>query len=170
MPLTPSFTVQQSSADWTNLVFTDTSTGSDVLITARRIYIQKANSTYLSTAVTDYMVWALIDLTKDVNGLITQDFSLLITVQWVDADGDEVEAVTNLYYFGAYGGNELYGVIQAAVANPSVQFDMKYWSNMGISLCEQQNAELATEYYQQVKSQAAINRLTNLLSQPIINY
>jgi len=170
MPLTPSFSIQQSSANWTNLVFTDTSTGSDVLVTSRRIYIQKANSEYLSTAVTDYMDWAIADLTKDVNGLITRDFSLLITVQWLDAADEILYTVTNLYYLGVYNGNSLYGVLQASVANPAVQWDMNYWSNLGRSLCEQQNAELATEYYQQVKSQAAINRLTNLLSQPIINY
>jgi len=170
MPLTPSFTVQQSSADWTNLVFTDSSTGSDILVTSRRIYIQKANSTYLSTEDTDYMDWDIGDLTKDVNGLITADFSLLMTVQWLDVTNVVLYTVTNLYYLGVYNGNSLYGVLQASVANPSVQWDMNYWSNVGVSLCEQQNAELATEYYQQVKSQAAINRLTNLLSQPIINY
>ena len=170
MPLTPSFTVSQSSSDWTNLVFTDDSSGSDVDIVARRIYIQKANSEYLSTAVTDYMDWAIADLTKDVNGLITRDFSLLITVQWLDVTNVVLYTVTNLFYFGVYDANSLYGVCQASVANPSVQWDMNYFSNLGVSLCERQNAQLATQYYQQVKSQAAINRLTNLLSQQIINY
>jgi hypothetical protein len=170
MPITPSFTVQQSSANWTNLVYTDTSTGSDPDIVVRHLYIQKANGAYLSTESTDYMVWAIADLTKDVNGLITQDYSLLMTVEWLDAMGGDLYTKVNLYYLGTYNSNSLYGIVQAATANPRVQFDMNYWSNLGVAFCEKQNAEFATEYYQQVKSQAAINRLTNLLSQPIINF
>lgn len=170
MPLTPSFSVQQSSANWTNLVFTDTSTGADAAVTARIIYIQKANGEYLTTENTDFIPWAIADLTKDVNGLITQDYSLLMTVEWLDAMGGVLYTVTNLFYLGIYDSNALYGVVQTAVSNPRVQWDMNYWSNLGVAFCDKQNAAFATEYYQQVKSQAAINRLTWLLAQPIINF
>jgi len=169
MPFTPSFSVAQSTAFWENLIFTDDSTGSDPDIIGRVIFIQKANGAYLSTVSTDYIPWAIADTTKDVNGLITKDYSLLITVQWLDALGEVLYTLTNLYYFGIYDANSLYGIVQAATANPSVLQDVNYWANLGLSFCEKQNAELATQYFQQTKSQGASNRLTNLLSQQIIN-
>ena len=47
MALVPNFTITQSVGSPNNLVFTDSSTGSDGTITKRRIYIKKSDGTFL---------------------------------------------------------------------------------------------------------------------------
>ena len=61
MALNPAFTASQSAGVPENLTFTDTSTGSDVTIVARRIYLLQSDGTYLvpSGVTTDYIPWPL---------------------------------------------------------------------------------------------------------------
>lgn len=170
MSFVQNYSVSQSQSDWTNLTFTDTSTGTDGNIASRVIFIQKSNGAYLSTVATDYIPWSYGEDSIDVNGLITKDYSLLITVQWLDVDGVVLYTLTKLYLFTAYSVNGEYGIIQALTAKPNIQQDRLYWLNLGRLQANISNAELATYYAQQVKSQAAINRAAYLLSNQLTNF
>jgi len=66
MPLTPSFTVVQSFNSPSNLTFTDTSTGSDINVASRNIYIEQANGDYIiiSGNTNDYTTWFIQDTTS----------------------------------------------------------------------------------------------------------
>ena len=46
MPLVPNFTASQYSGTPSVITLTDTSTGSDVTITSRRVYLLQSNGTF----------------------------------------------------------------------------------------------------------------------------
>ena len=113
MPLTPSFTVQQNSGDPSLLLFTDTSVGSDVSVTKRRIFLLQANGTYLvpSGVTTDYIDWALADTTKSLD-VLSADTALQITVQWLSSTNVVLYTVTTAFGFSAYGETFYYNLTQ----------------------------------------------------------
>ena len=75
MPISPNFTATQSYNTPSIFTLTDTSTGTDATITQRRVYLLKANGTYLVPAgtLTNYIQWSVTDvntrapLTIDLN-------------------------------------------------------------------------------------------------------
>ena len=96
--LTPNFTASQSSGLPSNILLTDTSTGSDSSIVARRVYLLQADGTYLvpTGTTTQYILWAYADSTISID-VLSQDTALSITVNWVDTNGDTVETKTIAY-------------------------------------------------------------------------
>lgn len=84
MPLTPNFSCSTSLSSPSILTITDTSTGSDVGLTSRRVYLQKADGTYLvpDGTTTDYIVWSIVDASIDID-VLDIDYALNITVNWM---------------------------------------------------------------------------------------
>lgn len=105
MALVPNFTITQSVGDPANLVFTDSSTGSDGTITQRRIYIRQADGTNLVVegTTTDYEVWDYADssITLDI---LSTDISALVTVEWLNVS--DVVVYTKAVNYGFTGYNE----------------------------------------------------------------
>lgn len=162
MPISPSFTASQNSGT-PNLIFlTDTSTGSDVTITKRRIYLLQSNGTYLVPAgtVTDYIEWALIDTTISLNVLI-QDTALSITVQWLTAGNVEVASVTTSFAFTAYNETFYYGLTESQVANANLTASTNWYQTKMILRVELDSAYQAISFASDIFSaQAALNRAT----------
>ena len=79
MPLTPNFGASQNSGTPSTISFTDTSTGSDVAITKRRIYLLQANGTYLvpSGVTTNYVDWALANSSISLD-VLSKDSALTV--------------------------------------------------------------------------------------------
>ena len=130
MPLTPNFTAVQLYGSPNEIVLTDTSTGSDVTITSRRVFIQMPNGTYLveEGTTTDYEVWNIADdsITLDV---LTKDVAVTITVQWLDVTDTVV--VPKVYEFGFTQFNESfdYGLTQMLTANPMLINNNDFFQN-----------------------------------------
>lgn len=130
MPLTPNFTAVQLYGSPNEIVLTDTSTGSDVTITSRRVFIQMPNGTYLveEGTTTDYEVWNIADdsITLDV---LTKDVAVTITVQWLDVTDTVV--VSKVYDFGFTQFNESfdYGLTQMLTANPTLINNNDFFPN-----------------------------------------
>ena len=162
MPISPSFTASQNSGT-PNLIFlTDTSTGSDVTITKRRIYLLQSNGTYLVPAGTntDYIEWALIDTTISLNVLI-QDTALSITVQWLTAGNVEVASVTTSFAFTAYNETFYYGLTESQVANANLTASTNWYQTKMILRVELDSAYQAISFASDIFSaQAALNRAT----------
>jgi hypothetical protein len=78
-----SFTAEQLYATPTILRVTDTSTGSDTDINARRVYLRQANGQYLvpQGTTTDYIEWAIGTNYIDID-VLNVDYALEIKVQW----------------------------------------------------------------------------------------
>ena len=77
MALIPNFSTEQFSGTPNAFTITDTSTGSDVTITSRRIYLLQANGTFLVPAGTNtnYIVWNIAD-SSIVLDVLSQDTAL----------------------------------------------------------------------------------------------
>ena len=162
MPISPSFTASQNSGT-PNLIFlTDTSTGSDVTITKRRIYLLQSNGTYLvpTGTTTDYIEWALVDTTTSLNVLI-QDTALSITVQWLTASNVEVASVTTSFAFTAYNETFYYGLTESQVANANLTASTNWYQTKMILRVELDSAYQAISFASDIFSaQAALNRAT----------
>jgi hypothetical protein len=162
MPLSPNFTASQNSGT-PNLIFlTDTSTGSDGTITKRRIYLLQSDGTYLVPAgtVTDYIEWALVDVTTSLNVLI-QDTALSITVQWLTSVNVVVANKTTSFAFTAYNETFYYGLTESQVANANLTASTNWYQTKMILRVELDSAYQAISFASDIFSaQAALNRAT----------
>jgi hypothetical protein len=162
MPLSPNFTASQNSGT-PNLIFlTDTSTGSDVTITKRRIYLLQSNGTYLvpTGTLTNYIDWALIDTTTSLNVLI-QDTALSITVEWLTAANVVVANKTTSFAFTAYNETFYYGLTESQVANANLTASTNWYQTKMILRVELDSAYQAISFASDIFSaQAALNRAT----------
>ncbi len=90
----------------------DTSTGSDVAVTQRRIYFIKNNGTYLvpTGTPTDYVVWAYASSTKSVD-ILDKDYGLNIRVDWLNVSDAVLYTKTILYNFSMYNNDFNYSLV-----------------------------------------------------------
>jgi hypothetical protein len=131
MPLTPSFSASQLAGNLSTMRITDTSTGSDVLITSRRIYIRTAAGEYLvpdGNASNEYIEWSYGASTKDID-VLTQDYGLQIVVLWLNVDGDTLYTATEYFSFTGYSEQFYYSLTQNQAGNPNILKDTYYYEN-----------------------------------------
>ena len=133
MPIIPAFTISQSGLLPGTITATDTSTGSDVAIAARRIFFQTTYGNYLvpSGVTTDYNTWAYANTVQSF-AVLLQDYSVAITVQWVDSGGTVLYTLTQVYTLPQYSKNFFYYLIQLQALSPTVVQDANYFSNLSI--------------------------------------
>lgn len=129
MPLTASFSIGQLPSNPSILVATDTSTGSDVLVVARRIYIQDANGNYLvpTGTTTQYTVWPIADLIIQLN-VLSNDAACSVMVEWVDSGGTARYTVSNTFCFSLFSKQFAYSLIQGLV--PLITLNTNYSANL----------------------------------------
>lgn len=133
MAFSPAFTVSQSAASPNLVVLTDTSTGTDVLITQRRIYITDDTGAYIvpSGTTTDYIEWPLATNPISLN-LLTQDTAANIAVQWLDVSNTVLYSDDDDYPLIEYGKQFYFYLIQQLALNPSTYQDSNYASNLAL--------------------------------------
>jgi len=121
MPLTPSFSVANNSGTPNIITLADTSSGSDILVTKRRIYLLQADGTYLvpTGTTTDYIEWALASTSINLD-VLSQNTALQITVQWLSVSNTVLYTVTTAFGFPAYGETFYYGLTQQQSADPNI--------------------------------------------------
>lgn len=131
MPITPSFSISQSSLSPNIVTATDTSTGSDAAIASRRIFFQTAQGTYLveDGVTTDWNSWNYADAAESFDILDT-DQSLAITVQWLSVANAVLYTLTQLFCLPQYNKNFYYYLIQQQALTPSILQDTVYFSNI----------------------------------------
>lgn len=111
MPFVPDFTAVQLST-LSSVVITDTSTGSDVGITSRRIYFQKYNGSYLvpTGTTTEYVLFPTSSGSSiQIDSLLDKSYALNVTVKWLDS-GDGVLYEKTIVQ--GFSGNLKYGLYQ----------------------------------------------------------
>lgn len=166
MALVPNFSASQFSGTPSYITLTDTSTGSDVTITSRRVTIQAANGTFLvpSGTTTQYIVWALAN-TSTTFSVLTQDTAASITVQWVNSSGTAVTSKTTSFAFTAYNETFYYNLTQNQVANPVIIAANEYYDSKMKLRVELDSAQQAITFASDIfASQAALNRATDLVT------
>lgn len=147
MAFEQNFSVAQSYLDATSLQVADTSTGTDVNITSRRIYIQDANGNYLvpSGTTTQYVLFPEPAATILIN-VLNQDYCLSITVQWLDVSNNILYTKTQMFCFTLYSEQFFYYLTQqAAAGNANIQ-DTTFYGNKMLLRVYIDSANNAVQY------------------------
>lgn len=97
---------------------------------ARRIYVQKSDGTYAvpEGTTTDYIVWALADISASFKIILKKDIAAIVTVQWIDSNGDmlyESQIVTGYKLFSETFD---YNTTYAMSGNPVLINDNGYFN------------------------------------------
>jgi hypothetical protein len=122
MALSPAFIIAPGT-DVSGYTLTDTSTGSDGAIASRRIYNQTSIGTYIvpTGTITDYIPFPLSDGSSiSVTEMLTVDYALSITVQWLDASNNVLYTLTQSFCFVGNDEQFMYGIVQGVSANNSI--------------------------------------------------
>jgi hypothetical protein len=162
MPFVPNFTASQYSGTPSIITLTDTSTGSDVTIVSRRVYLLQANGTFLVPTgnTTDYILWDLVDPSISID-VLSQDSALSITVQWMNAGNTVVTSKTISFAFTAYNETFYYGLTESQVANSNLTASTNWYQTKLILRVEIDSADQAITFASDIYSaQAALNRAT----------
>lgn len=131
MALTVAFSTSQVLGEPSKIYLVDDSTGTDAAVTTRRIYLQKADGTYLvqEGTVTDYEVWALPLATGKTLDLLDKDYVLSIRVDWLNVSGTVLYTKTVLTLFSLYLKTFFYYLTQQQSASPNLIADTSYFNN-----------------------------------------
>jgi hypothetical protein len=165
MSFTQSFSVLQSPQSPALLFFKDTSTGSDISITSRRIYIQGWDGNFIVPVgtTTDYIVWPLLDIEFTVD-VFTQDTAANVKVDWLDDAGTVLYSANDNYCFSEYNKQFFYYLIQQQSLTYNVVQDGNYFTNLGvywINIVSATNSiVIGNDIY---ASQVCLNRATNMM-------
>jgi len=130
MPLIGNFTTSQVYGEPSEIVFTDTSTGSDVSIVKRRIYIQKYNGSFVveNGTTTQYEEWNNFPATSSITlNLLDKDYGLKIVVEWLTSGNTVVTDKTIYTRFTLYNDSFDYGLTQLMMSNPRLIDDNNFW-------------------------------------------
>lgn len=134
MSFTPNFTTYQLAGSPSTIYLEDTSTGSDVAITQRRIYITDYEGNYVVPAgtTTNYVNFPLAPGNTIAIDCLTEDMALNISVEWLNVSDVVLYDKSKLSGFTAYNEVFYYSLTQgqAAVSNPSyILQDTTYFQN-----------------------------------------
>lgn len=128
MPLNPSFTVSNNSVQTNVFVLTDTSTGSDVNIASRSIFIYLIdNSLFTGSSIPFPLVAGNGDTISP--SILTQDFAYSITVNWLDGSGNTLYTFSIIGVFTGFLEWFFYGLTQQIAAQSSIQNDSSFYNN-----------------------------------------
>lgn len=162
--LTPSFTAARTS-NLTDLLLTDTSTGSNVAIVARQVSLITSTGSLLPAGVV--IPWALADSTITIANVYPIDYALQIKVEWLDAGGDAVYTVIELADAPQDAQLFAYSLIQLQAGNPSIVDRSNWWPNLVRLYCYIKNSMTAVETGEDIASaQYNLNLARNMSSQP----
>lgn len=168
MALTQNFTAQESLSSNNLVTFTDTSAGTDLTITTRRIYVRLANGNWLTTGgvqstTSAYMSWSYSDVSTTID-LLTQSQAANVTVEWY-AGSTLTYTKTVLNIWDLYMYLVLYNLLSAQTSSPAINTNQGYWPNSWIfctNLVEAENAvRLMDDLY---SAQAALDRNQLIIS------
>ena len=129
MPITPSFSYSQPLGDPSVIALEDTSTGSDGAVTARRVYLEKADGSYLVPEDNDedYILWPIADDTIEIDAL-DKDYALKVIVQWVNSAGSALYTDSEFIGFTQWNEEFDYSLTQLQSGNPVLINDGNYFN------------------------------------------
>lgn len=159
MAFVPSFTITPSSNP-AFFTITDTSTGSDVLITGRTIVLYNVDNSVFGTFNFPLSAGASIAISA-----LTQDVALNVQVNWNNVGGAAIYTSTQIYAFTQYGEQFYYQLTQNQTSNPSIVNDNNYYGNKLKLRVELDSATQAINVGKDIYSaQGCITRYNYLIS------
>jgi hypothetical protein len=169
MPLTPNFAASQTIGIPSTISLLDSSTGSDVVITSRRVSLINNLGNYVTAAGTfttaTYTTWAYASSSTSIVCMPTQDAAFSITVDWLNVSGSVLYTKTVLYDFTLYSETFYYGLTQNQTSEPNIVNDTNYYNNKMILRCNIDEANNAVAYGGDItSSQAALDRAAYMIA------
>lgn len=167
MPLSPNFSTSESLSTLENVTFLDTSTGSDVGLTSRRIAIRLANGNWLTTAgessTIAYEVWPIGDLSITL-ALLSGSTTARVTVDWLT--GSVVTYTKpSLEEWDLYDYVFAYQQASNQTAKPGIIQDQNYYSNFFLFITNIWNSENAVTVGDDLySSQGALDVNQNMIN------
>lgn len=168
MPLSPDFTADQVYGAANQIVLTDTSTGSDGAIAARRVYItdKDGNPVVKQGTTTTYELWQYANATIDLPVLL-KDMALNIRVDWVDSGSNVLYSKPILTYFRLYALTYYIFLLKSQSSNTKLIDHANFYINEIKLLCSLQEANTAIVIAADITSaQAALSRAKELIDHP----
>lgn len=166
MAITANFSESQTIGEPSILTLTDTSTGTDVTITQRRVYATKVDGNTLveDGTTTAYEVWSGFPGTTTIDlDILDKDYALSVLVQWLTAGGTVVTSKTRLIAVRMYNDTFYYSLTQAQTSNPTLMTNKKYYGSKKKLSVELEAANSAMEFAgDQYATQACLDRATYL--------
>jgi hypothetical protein len=170
MSFVPDFVAIQPFGTPNLIEFTDLSTGSDSNIVTRRIYIRKADGSYIVEEgnTENYTEWDYpnMAITLDV---LTKDTACEVTVEWLDnypsptVDPLVLYNKVIMYGFTEYSEMFDYGLTQMLTANPLLINDNDYFPHKSDLRTSIDSGNQAIIYAQDLfAAQQCYDRATNL--------
>lgn len=162
MALTPNFSTSESLSSNSLVTFTDTSTGVDLTITTRRIYVRLANGNWLTTGgvqstTSAYMTWSYADASTTID-LLTSSTTANVTVEWY-AGATLTYTKTILCEWDLYDYVFLFGLLSAQTSFPAINANQGYWPNSFAMITNLFQSEQAVELMDDLySSQASLDR------------
>lgn len=163
MAFVPNFTVSQTPATPSNILITDTSTGSDPNITQRKIYITDSAGNPVMPAGQSgiYTLW--LSGASIILNVLTEDQALTISVKWADQFGYVLYQKTSNYCFSQFNQQYFYYLIQVQSQTYNIIQDNRYWQNMATYWANIVGAIKAVELGNDIYgSQVCLNRATTM--------
>lgn len=168
MAIVENFTASQNLGFPSQIIFTDTSTGSDAAIASRRITTVDSDGNYIVVdgTQTNYEVWPYADATITL-ALLPIDMSVYITVQWLNSGGTVLYTKTILTVFRLYSITYYIYLIKSQSSNEKLKNNANFYQNEIRLLCSLQEAYDSVYYAGDIKSaQAALTRAKSLVDNP----
>lgn len=130
MAFVENFSASQVVGFPSQIVIEDSSTGSDINIVSRVVYLSKADGTFLvpTGTLTDYIAWAILDASITVD-VLDKDYSLVLRVDWLDINNAILYTKTLLFGFTLFNETFDYYTTQMLAANQLLITDNNFWDN-----------------------------------------
>jgi hypothetical protein len=129
MALSPSFTVGNNASVTSTFLVTDTSTGSDIAIANRLLYLYDYSNVLFTGSPIQFPLSAGLTLSP---AILTQDFAFAATMVWTDSGGNPLYTVSGqLGVFTGFLESFIYGLTQQIAANSSILNDTLFSKNWG---------------------------------------
>lgn len=175
MALSPaSFAVSQTIGLPSIINIADNSTGTDSLVTDRKVYLTDVYGNYITAAGTFVAKtstdWPYANTSIAIDCL-KNDMALNIEVDWLNNVGTILYTKTVLYDFTLYGLQALFALTQTLSSAPQTMQDQNFWSNKVILRgCIDDADNAVTIGNNQAISQAALDRAAIIIAKQNIYF
>lgn len=168
MAFVPDFTATQVLGQPSQIVLTDTHTGTDAAVVAARVVITDSagNSIVESGNTNSYSPWANIANPLTLTVFSTKDKAVYVTVNYVNISGTTLYSKIYLKGFLLYAITYYIFIIKSQSSRPQLVDKANFYDSTIKLITEIQNATTAITYNDIMSAQAAMDRVYQLISKP----
>lgn len=149
MSLVVDFSTEQTPGSPGDIIFNDDSSGTDVTITQRRVYVfdTEGNTLVPDGISTQYNAWPNYptDDSITIEDILTSDKGCRVVVQWLTAGNSVVYDKTHYIGFNCYNKDEDYSLTQNVASNSLLMNDNGFWNNKNLLMTLVESADNAIE-------------------------